>query len=128
VFMHTMKVLLMLLVVFCLLFGGKFILAVQHAGHSDPSYSSEIIPTVIIHNDDCLNDRDLFQRRNKLHLFTLQEQIDHKLAIIEHILQNGISDGNEKLVLVGHSIGAYIACQVRISWLVCRVILAVHRH
>lgn len=43
------------------------------------------------------------------HCFTLNEQIEHKLSIIEQILPRR---KNQRLILIGHSIGAYMLLKI----------------
>jgi surfactin synthase thioesterase subunit len=72
---------------------------VQHAGHTHPNDSVN----VIISPDETT-------QQHRPTVYSLQDQIDHKIRLLDYLVEERYKD--HRIVLVGHSVGAYIACEV----------------
>lgn len=84
--------------------GELDIVAVQHANHSAGHFYPYDIPT-----DTKIGDGD--DQKHGEDLWSLQDQIKHKLAILDYLVDSPDWPVSQ-IVLAGHSVGAYIACEL----------------
>ena len=93
------------------------IVGVQHAGHmvhaaldkpnlDSGAAASNAFKVVSRH----LTPAELFDRRHHQYQWSLEEQIEHKLSLLDHLVRTEYQ--THKIVLAGHSVGAYIATQI----------------
>ncbi|KAI3653599.1 hypothetical protein MP228_001546 [Amoeboaphelidium protococcarum] len=79
------------------------VIGVQHAKHTKESFIEQY---PLVHSVKFNESEELRQTG----LFGLQDQINHQLAILDHLVAEEYKDA--RIILAGHSVGAYICTEI----------------